>query len=151
MARGTLWTNEEISCLMGIWADQKQLDNTHKNAEMYGVICEYMSMHGFNRTAEQCRVKVKRMKTQYHKVKDLMRKSGSSADEKDKLPWFDEMDSILGHKPASEPDFLESHPSTQSSLTTSTSSSAAASPPPNPASESNIGPFSPSESLASGM
>ena len=157
--RATTWDRKEIACLIEIWANediQTQCDSTHKNAEIYGKISEYLRVHGYNRTFEQCRAKVKALRFTYHKVKDALRKSGSSSDEKDKFMWFDAIDAILGHKPSSNPTVMESQPtpspSTSSSSSSSSSSSAAAPaavtpPPPLPTAEDSQGPSSPSLSL----
>ncbi len=65
---------------------------------------------GFKRTAEQCRIKVKKLHQQYHKVRDSLRQSGSSGEEKDKCPWYDELDAILGTRPTSNlVDVVESY------------------------------------------
>lgn len=71
-----------------------QLDITHKNAKIYGIIREYLHARGYYRTTEQCCDKLKKMRQQYQKVRDAVRKSGSSTDEKDGFLRYDAMDSI---------------------------------------------------------
>ena len=44
------------------------------------------------RSAEQCRLKIKKLRQQYIKVRDTLRKSGSSGEERDKLISLDVMD-----------------------------------------------------------
>lgn len=42
------------------------------------MIREYLHARGYNRTTEQCRDKVKKIRLQYQKVQDAVSKSGSS-------------------------------------------------------------------------
>lgn len=118
--KGLLWSSEEIESLLEVWADENiktQLENTHKNAEIYRMFSEHLRRRGFKRTADQCRVKVKKLRQQYLKIRDSLRKTGSSTEEKDKFPWFDAIDNIIGSRPTSDPQhIIESHPPTPSSL-----------------------------------
>lgn len=103
--KGALWSRVEVEFLLEIWADdtiQDELDKTHKNSKIYSKIRDVLNSRGFNRTTEQCRDKIKKMRCQYLKIRDALRRSGSSLDEKDKIFWFDAVDKILGQKPCSE-------------------------------------------------
>ncbi|XP_062409562.1 uncharacterized protein LOC134100403 [Sardina pilchardus] len=62
-----------------------------------------MREKGFERSSEQCRLKVKKLRQKYIQVRDALRKTGSSGKEKDKFIWFDEVDKILGTKPVVDP------------------------------------------------
>ncbi|KAK7926067.1 hypothetical protein WMY93_008377 [Mugilogobius chulae] len=58
----------------------------------------------------------------------MLRKSGSSGDEKDKFPLYDQLDAILGTRPTSSPQYIvesyqEETPATPASLTMSESDS----------------------------
>lgn len=79
------------------------LENTHKNSEVFKMFSDKLAECGFNRSVEQCRIKVKKLRQQYIKVRDVLRRSGSSGDEKEKFLWYDEMDQILGTRPTSNP------------------------------------------------
>lgn len=59
-------------------------------------MCLASSAKGFELSPAQCRVKVKELWQLYMKVRDALSKSGSSGDKKDKCPWYDELDKILG-------------------------------------------------------
>ncbi|XP_037538431.1 trihelix transcription factor GT-3a-like [Nematolebias whitei] len=113
MARGQTWSEEEIKALIQVWSDEnisQLLVTTHKNNEVYRLISLKMEELGFQRTAEQCRNKVKKLRQQYIKIRDMLRKSGSSADMKDKFPWYDELDVVLGTQHTSSPQHvLESY------------------------------------------
>ncbi|KAK7944710.1 hypothetical protein WMY93_000438 [Mugilogobius chulae] len=87
-----------------------------------------MEALGFIRTVVQCRTKVKKLRQQYIKIRDMLRKSGSSGDEKDKFPLYDQLDAILGTRPTSSPQYIvesyqEETPATPASLTMSESDS----------------------------
>ncbi|XP_034004320.1 epsin-2-like [Trematomus bernacchii] len=57
-----------------------------------------MSTSGYSRTVVQCRKKLKKMKSEYSLVKDNNNTSGAS---RKNWKWFDLMDTIYGHRPAS--------------------------------------------------
>ncbi|XP_055021162.1 uncharacterized protein LOC129412124 [Boleophthalmus pectinirostris] len=104
--RGNTWATEEIQALVDIWADEyinQQLSSTHKNIEIFAIFSKQMREKGFNRSPEQCRIKVKKLRQKYIQVRDKLKKTGSSGKEKDKFIWFDELDKILGTKPVVDP------------------------------------------------
>lgn len=49
--KGSLWASEEVNCMFKLRAGQ--LNSTHKNAEIYAMIWEYLGMRGHSITAEQ--------------------------------------------------------------------------------------------------
>lgn len=111
--KGSLWSTSEVECLLEIWSNesiQGQLDKTHRNAEIFGRISAYLSSHGHQRSLDQCRDKVKKLRLQYQKVRDSLRRSGSSSEEKEKFQWYEAVDQIIGHKPTSEPNVIQSCP-----------------------------------------
>lgn len=106
--------------LIEIWAEdgiQKQLYKTHKNAEIFSIISSRLHERGFARTTEQCRDKLKKIRLQYLKVRDSLRRSGSSAEERDKFPWYNLVDQTIGNKPSTQPVVVESTSSTSQSTT----------------------------------
>uniref|UniRef100_A0A667ZA49 Myb/SANT-like DNA-binding domain-containing protein n=1 Tax=Myripristis murdjan TaxID=586833 RepID=A0A667ZA49_9TELE len=110
-AKGSRWLDEEVECLIEIWAEdgiQQQLDRTHKNSEVFGKIRDHLESRGYRRSVDQCRDKVKKLRIQYLRIRDALRKSGSSPDEKEKFRWYDAIDAIIGRKPTSQPVVLES-------------------------------------------
>lgn len=112
MARkGSLWSTAEVECLLEIWADggiQQQLDTTHKNSEIFKKISRYLRARGYERSVEQCREKLKKLRAQYLKVRD-----SSSPDDKAKFRWYDAVGKIIG-KPTGEANVLESYVATPS-------------------------------------
>ena len=66
MARGTcsLWSGEEVKTLIAVWGKeeiQSQLDGTTRNIKVYGRISDRLCEKGFERTAVQCREKMKKL------------------------------------------------------------------------------------------
>ena len=59
-----------------------------------------MSAAGYNRTLVQRRDKIKKVRAEYRKVKDHNSESGR---ERKDLSYFDKLDAILGHRPATQP------------------------------------------------
>ncbi|CAM4735686.1 unnamed protein product [Leuciscus chuanchicus] len=112
-ARGQTWSSEEVRSLIEIWSDdhiRSQLSKTHKNSEIFGLFSKQLRERGFQRSVEQCRVKAKKLRQHYIQVRDALNKTGSSGKEKDKFPWYDDLDNILGTKPDVDPvDVVESH------------------------------------------
>nr|XP_057935957.1 uncharacterized protein LOC131134558 [Doryrhamphus excisus] len=104
MSRGQTWSCEETQALITVWSDDyiaQLLATTHKNIHVFNLFSEKMAAWGFNRTAQQCRIKVKKLRQHYIKVRDSMRNNGCSGDEKEKFPWYDQLDEILGTRPVS--------------------------------------------------
>ena len=100
--RGT-WNKETTLSLIEIWGDdriQAQLEGAHRNRNVYLKIARQMSEAGYQRTLEQCRDKIKKLKGKYRKVKD---KDGKTGEGRNNWDYFEAMDSILGHKPATHP------------------------------------------------
>jgi hypothetical protein len=85
--RGNTWGYEETVSLSEVWAEdtmQRDLENTPKrNMDTYKKIVEQINAqmrengHSFKRTPVECRSRVKRLKTQYFKTKEVNKKSGS--------------------------------------------------------------------------
>ncbi len=107
MSRGLTWCNEEVKCLIEIWADEQisqMLDTAHKNYETYKIVSEWMKERDCEHSVEQCCERAKKLRQQYIKIRGQLAKSGGSTDEKDKFTWFDELSKILGTKPVVEPE-----------------------------------------------
>ena len=59
-----------------------------------------MKEGGCEKTFQQCRDKIKKLKVEYKKVKDKKKKTGEG---KTKWEFFDGMDNILGDRPSTVP------------------------------------------------
>ena len=68
---------------------------------MYDSIAAELCEAGYNWTGKQCREKVKKLRSEYRKVRDKRSKTGEG-----RFPewdYFGAIYSILGHKPAMQP------------------------------------------------
>ncbi|KAI3363517.1 hypothetical protein L3Q82_012117 [Scortum barcoo] len=92
-------SNDELQtflCLVAEERIQRELDGATRNEKVYREVSELAS-HGYNRTARQCREKLK-LKSDYRTIKNHNGRSGSNRKE---WTWFGQMDAIYGHRPAS--------------------------------------------------
>ena len=126
MARGSLWSDEEVKALIAIWGEegiQSQLDGTTRNIKVYGKISDRLCELGFKRTAVQCREKLKKLKSEYRRAKDHNNRSGRG---RTICTYFNQLDAILGCRPASAPNSVVDS-MCQNSLTGTSSSEAGSS------------------------
>ena len=97
------WTDDKTVLLTDLWSEdsvQAQLEGCRRNKAVYEKLVEKMSEAEYERDAERCRSKVKKLKQEYRKIKDSNAKSGE-----DRKTWrfYDAMDDILGAKPTTRP------------------------------------------------
>ncbi len=100
---GSNWSDEETLKLIEIWSEdgiQAQLEGCKRNKVIYDKIARQMTVAGFERTAEQCRDKVKKLKGEYRKIKD---KHGKTGEGRKRWKFLEAMDTVLGNKPATKP------------------------------------------------
>ena len=73
-SKGTMdsaWTDRDVHCLIDIWADkevQTPLESAKRNKPIFEKIVKGMSKAGYDKTAEQCREKIKKLKLKYNKI-----------------------------------------------------------------------------------
>uniref|UniRef100_A0A3Q3D1Y8 Myb/SANT-like DNA-binding domain-containing protein n=1 Tax=Hippocampus comes TaxID=109280 RepID=A0A3Q3D1Y8_HIPCM len=92
--------------LITIWADgniQAQLEGTRRNKAVFLKIGEKMRSEGFHRTGDQCRLKIKGLRQEYKKITDNNKTSGRG---RKTCKFYDRLNDILGHRPASVPHHL---------------------------------------------
>ena len=90
-------------CLIDLWGEESvqfQIEGCARNREVYEKLAEQMRAAGYSRTGVQCRDKIKKLKTEYKKIKDNNNKSGRA---RRSMRIFEAMDRILGHRPATRP------------------------------------------------
>ena len=100
---GTTWSKEETLKLIEVWgqeAIQKQLQECKRNQTVYEEVAKEMREAGYERTYQQCRDKIKKLKGDYKKEKD---KQGRTGEGRTSWDYFDAMDAVLGHRPATRP------------------------------------------------
>lgn len=102
-SRGAAWGEKETRTLIAIWGDvkiQAELDGKSRTKQVYEKISQMMNEEGYNRDGEQCKIKIKNLKKTYTTVKDHNNVTGN---DKKTCPFFHELDTVLGHRPASAP------------------------------------------------
>ena len=98
--RGLTWTHDETRALIRIWAAseiQKDFETCRRNASVYEKLATRLRDSGFERTASQCRTKVKCLRADATKTENS--KSGRG---RKSSAYFEEMDQVLGNRPASD-------------------------------------------------
>ncbi|KAK9952770.1 hypothetical protein ABG768_018577 [Culter alburnus] len=98
--RSEAWSTQEVQTFLGIISEervQRELDGMVRNEKVFQYVSERMAEEGFQRTPEQCRVKCKKLRSEYRKVKDHNSRSGVN---RKNWKWFDMLDAIYGHRPA---------------------------------------------------
>ncbi|XP_041857519.1 ATP-dependent (S)-NAD(P)H-hydrate dehydratase isoform X5 [Melanotaenia boesemani] len=71
--RGFLWSDVETRTLLNIWGEQDiqvALDGNFRNSFVYRDVSRRLGVMGFERTPEQCRVRIKSLKRQYLLAKE---------------------------------------------------------------------------------
>ena len=100
------WKDDEISALISIWGDdivQAQLEGCKRNKLVYEKVSESMKKVGFERSAVQCREKAKKVKSEYRKIKDKHRVTGTG---RKKWKHYEALDAVLGDRPTTVPPFI---------------------------------------------
>ncbi|XP_033973077.1 uncharacterized protein LOC117471977 [Trematomus bernacchii] len=99
--KSTPWSVDEVTTFLHLIADdkiQRELDGTTRNLKVFQEVSALLSVRGYSRTFQQCRDKLKKLKSEYRAVKDHNGRSGS---DRRSWKWFDLMDDIYGHRPSS--------------------------------------------------
>ncbi|XP_018605627.1 ATP-dependent (S)-NAD(P)H-hydrate dehydratase isoform X2 [Scleropages formosus] len=93
--RGFLWSDVETRALLHIWGEQDvqtALDGNFRNSHVYRDVAGRLGEMGFDRTPEQCRIRVKSLKRQYYQAKEGSRRNGHYHRV---CKFYDEMERIL--------------------------------------------------------
>uniref|UniRef100_A0A8C9F617 Myb/SANT-like DNA-binding domain-containing protein n=1 Tax=Pavo cristatus TaxID=9049 RepID=A0A8C9F617_PAVCR len=81
--------------LLEIWGEadvQSALDGNFRNSHVYRDVACRLAELGFERTPEQCRIRIKGLKRQYYQARDGLKKNGHA---RKICKYYDEMDRIL--------------------------------------------------------
>jgi hypothetical protein len=100
------WSDDETLWLISLWSEdriQAMLEGSRKNRKVFETIAREMGSAGYHRSPDQCSAKIKKLKFDYRRIKDRHNKTGEG-----KITWkfWEAMDSVLGHKPATKPPVL---------------------------------------------
>ena len=96
------WTDCETLKLIELWSEddvQAQLEGCKRNRAVFEKISQGMNDAGFQRTANQCREKIKNLRAEYKKVKD----NNQTGNNRKTCKFYEKLDSVLGSKPATRP------------------------------------------------
>lgn len=92
------WHNKETKTLLGIWSEdevQRELEGTVRNQKVFQKISQRMWELGYNRSPDRCRVKIKKLKQDYRRLKEYNKRTGTS---RKKNQWYDALDAVLGRR-----------------------------------------------------
>ncbi|TSS11564.1 Zinc finger and SCAN domain-containing protein 29 [Bagarius yarrelli] len=90
------WQSKETKTLIGIWSEdelQRELDGTVRNQKVFQKISQRMWELGYNRSPDRCRVKIKKLKQDYRRLKEYNKRNGMKPKTNQ---WYDAMDAVLG-------------------------------------------------------
>ncbi|XP_076015301.1 ATP-dependent (S)-NAD(P)H-hydrate dehydratase isoform X1 [Genypterus blacodes] len=108
--RGFLWSDVETRTLLNIWGEQDiqaALDGNFRNSFVYRDVARRLGAMGFERTPEQCRVRIKSLKRQYLLAKEGNLRNNGQYHKICK--FYDAMERILSNRPAIDPqEFMDS-------------------------------------------
>lgn len=110
--RGFLWSDVETRTLLNIWGEQDiqvALDGNFRNSFVYRDVSRRLGTMGFERTPEQCRVRIKSLKRQYLLAKEGNLRNNGQYHKICK--FYDTMEGILSNRAALDPqEFIDSGP-----------------------------------------
>ncbi|XP_064643020.1 myb/SANT-like DNA-binding domain-containing protein 7 [Lineus longissimus] len=105
--RGSVWARAEILLLLNIWRDEDvegQLQGMHRNLPIYNRVSELLEVRGgFKRTPEQCRNKLKSLKSDWSKAKTNFGRSGTSGRNNVNNEEFVILNDVLSARPIHSP------------------------------------------------
>lgn len=99
--RGFLWSDVETRTLLNIWGEQDiqaALDGNFRNSFVYRDVSRRLGAMGFERTPEQCRVRIKSLKRQYLLAKEGNLRNNGQYHKICK--FYDTMERILSNRPS---------------------------------------------------
>uniref|UniRef100_UPI0037E99BF1 zinc finger and SCAN domain-containing protein 29-like n=1 Tax=Semicossyphus pulcher TaxID=241346 RepID=UPI0037E99BF1 len=108
----TQWLPDEVQVLMTLWAQpniQEQLLTAETKTEVFKYLSSELALVGFHKTPHQCSLKVKNLKEEYRKIKEVEVRSKNTEES-----WFAILDGVLGAGGATSSDVAPSAVMTQS-------------------------------------
>ena len=79
------------------------MEGCKRNKQIYERISKELLVYGVQRSAEQCREKIKKLKSEYRKVKDGHKVTGNK---RNNWKFLESLDRILADKPSTKPPIL---------------------------------------------
>ncbi|XP_029567837.1 ATP-dependent (S)-NAD(P)H-hydrate dehydratase [Salmo trutta] len=105
--RGFLWSDVETRTLLNIWGErdiQTALGGNFRNSHVYRDVARRLGIMGFERTPEQCRVRIKSLKRQFILAKEGNLRNNGQYHKICK--FYDAMERILSSRPQIDPQEL---------------------------------------------
>lgn len=99
----TTWSDADVFKLIELWGEQgiqEQLEGSKRNKHVYARLSSELAKQGIEKSGEQCRCKVKKLRQEYKKIKDAHNETGT---ERKKWKLYDSLNEILGNPPATRP------------------------------------------------
>ncbi|KAI4902588.1 hypothetical protein NFI96_033947 [Prochilodus magdalenae] len=96
--RGFHWSDAETRALLNIWGEhdvQTALDGNFRNSHVYRDVAGRLGDMGYDRTPDQCRVRVKSLKRQYFQAKKASKKNSQYHKI---FKFYEEMERILSSR-----------------------------------------------------
>lgn len=87
------WSKKEVLTLLTHWANpavQQELSRNVRNNAVYSSLSARLAALGYNKTAQKCKEKLKKLKQDYKRIKNSNHLDGG------KNIWFDIIDQVLG-------------------------------------------------------
>ena len=101
---GAHWKDEELLPLIKIWSEEeifRETENTRKKRKpVYGLIQRRLAALGIHRDESQIKSKLRAVKREY---KAVLKHNNTSGNNRKTMNFFDELNELLGHKPAFNP------------------------------------------------
>ncbi|XP_071080642.1 eukaryotic translation initiation factor 3 subunit J-like [Haliotis cracherodii] len=102
--KGQSWTDEETECLLSVWNEknvEEQLGDPKKNkSAIYVIIAQEMKIHGFEKNAAQCKIRMHTLKRTYWDCKKNQKISGTG---RKVCRDYHLLNEILGQRPSTSP------------------------------------------------
>lgn len=98
MEKTELWHSKETRTLIGIWSEdevQRELEGTVRNQKVFQKISQRMWELGYNRSPDRCRMKIKKLKQDYRKLKEYNKRNGMNPKTNQ---WYEALDAVLGRR-----------------------------------------------------
>lgn len=90
------WADNEVEAFLSIYSEDC-IQTGQRSNEVYQTISLRLAQMGIYHTPKQCREKIKKLKQDYKKTKDMIMQSGGANRRTSK--WFHALDLILGRPP----------------------------------------------------
>ncbi|XP_077398418.1 uncharacterized protein LOC144033896 [Vanacampus margaritifer] len=93
----TRWSESEVALFLKLVAEeriQQELDGA-RTEKVYLELSQQMATHGFDRSPQTCREKLKKMKSDYKAIKDHGHRGSLYRSD---WKWFGQMEAIYGHR-----------------------------------------------------